>query len=199
MKINYRLPLIGCVLLVMPISTIFAADGKTYPGSICQYWTAPVEEGNAKRNKFQVSQFGWVGNDPAANNRIGIVCPIIRDSQRGGIERVMVRGFHPNCPPGNGNRCPGDNECVLRIMQGLDGPPRRTIPSSGLQEMARWNDASPRTVSDGVFATLLWGATNISIPDFTNSQDPSQGSTIVLFCRIEPGVRINFIYVGEET
>jgi hypothetical protein len=185
------LGILVAVWFLLPLESAIAADGKSYPGSICQYWTAPLTDGNAKRNKLQVSQFGWVGNHPSANNRIGIVCPLVRDSMRGGIERIMVRGFDPDCPPSSGRNCPGNNECTLRIMPGLEGTPRREI---GPQEMARWNDAS-----SGSNATLLAGFTNISIPDFTNAEDPSQGSTIVLFCRIEPGVRINFIYVGEES
>lgn len=186
---------IGILLFIsslLPLNAVLAADGKSYPGTICQYWTAPVSDGNAKRSRLQVSQFGWVGNDPAANNRIGVVCPLVRDSMRGGIERVMVRGWHPDCPSTSGHHCPGNNECTLRIMQGIEGPPRQEFEPV---EMVRWEvgDAGGRD------AAMMANWRNISVPDFTDAAQPSQGSTIVLFCRIAPGARINFIYVGEET
>lgn len=189
--IRFVLSILATVPFVAPGSA-GAADGKTYPGSICQYWTAPVSDRNAKRNKMQVSQFGWVGNDPAANFRLGVVCPLVRDSMRGGgLERVMVRGFHPNCPGGRGDECPGNTECTLRIMQGIEGPPR--TPEPGTRSMVRFHSGG------GPAATMLAGWTDIQIPDFTDAEDLSQGSTIVLFCRLAPGARINMIYVGEAT
>lgn len=195
MNVNILIRFLGAVLIASPLllsNPAFAADGKSYPGTICQYWTASGSDGNANRSRLEVSQFGWIGNDREANKRIGVVCPLIRDSMRAGIERVMVRGWHPDCPSTSGTNCPGNSECTLRIMPMSDGFPRQEI---GPHKMVRWEvgDAGGRE------ALMFAGFVNISVPDFVDAESPGQGSTIVLFCRLAPGARINSIYVGEGT
>ncbi len=195
-----------CALLlvsVLPTGVATAADGKSYPGTICQYWTAPASAQNARRGRMEVSQFGWVGNKAGASNRLGLVCPLIRDSMRSGIERVLVRASHPSCgnstsnnASGKGLPCPGESRCTLRVMNGNADMVRND--GGGERDLVRINEPNASNASDtSAFMALNWQ--NVPVPDFTNAMDHTQGSTLVLFCRIAAGVRITSIYVGEGT
>lgn len=181
------LRLLALVFLSVSGTTAWA-DGKTYPATICQYWTT---DENAHRSRMIVSQFGRVGNDPASNRRLGVVCPLIRDSQRSGIDRVMVRATHRNCPGvAEGGECPGNTECTLRIMY-TNGDHVRT--QIGPTELIRLDE------SQHAAAFMFANWEGISVPDYTNAEDFGQGSTIVVFCRLAPGADLASFYVGERT
>ncbi len=169
-----------------------AADVKSYPGAICQYWTANE---NANRSRMQVSQFGWVGNAPDSRRRLGVVCPLIRDSMRAGIDRVFVRVLDTDCASGDdvpglsrGEACATPTSCTLNIMHNNGENVRNAQGEKPLVTHDSQNVGA---------AYLFANWEGISVPDFTNAEDIRQGSTIVLFCEIAPGARLTSIYVGE--
>ncbi len=167
-----------------------AADGKTYPATVCERWNAPE---NAPRSAMAVSQFGRIINQ-SNNQRLGIVCPIVRDSMRGKIERIKAWGIHRNCAGrGEGQTCPGNSRCTFRIMQ-MSGDQARSSSPAANEPMVRVDE------SQQAAAIIAVGWVNLSVPDFTsaNGTGPS-GSTFVLFCRLAPGAELSSIYIGEET
>jgi hypothetical protein len=184
--------LLVSIPVVFGVSLAHGADGKTYPATICQYWTAPE---NANRGRMIVSQFGFVGNDAEASRRLGVVCPLIRDSQRSGIERIFVRAEDENCSSTTlsaGQACQTPSECTFRVMHSNG----RTIRNGNGDIRQLVTHGSPQPAGPAILFANWEG---ISVPDFTNAESTSQGSTFVLFCQIAPGARINSIYVGEGT
>jgi len=77
-------------------------DKKTWPATICQRWSGA---GNPSAAHLEVSQFGALINK--ANQRLGVVCPLVRDAQSGGILDVRVFGFSPRCTAAMNHACPG--------------------------------------------------------------------------------------------
>ena len=79
--------------ITMPI---YAAeqDGKFYPGTMCKI----ADMDHEHRNKLRFGKFGFVVNQ-SSNNRVRVVCPIIRDemnTNRGVTVRVFFHDSHPS-------------------------------------------------------------------------------------------------------
>lgn len=187
--------MLGAGAVLALTAPAMAADGKSYPATICQYWTA---DENAGRGQMVVSQFGWVGNAPEATSRLGVVCPIIRDSMRAGLERVFVRATDDNCRSSDGftglrlgEACSAPSSCTLRIMHANGENVRSNLGTRNLVAFGTQPEGPALLFSN-------WEG-DIAIPDYTNAEEVNQGSTIVLFCLIAPGARLTSIYVGEAT
>lgn len=164
-----------------------AADGKTFPATICQRHT---DAENAPGRSRVVSQFGRIINrHPSLNLRV--VCPLPRDSMRRGIERVKVWGLHRGClSVAQGELCPGVNRCVFRVMDMRAEVPREQL----IRNLERIDE------SGGAAAILAANFPPISVPSFTSAAGfGNTGSIFVLFCDLAPGAELTSIYLGEGT
>jgi hypothetical protein len=146
-------------------------DKKTWPATICQRWSGA---GNPSASYLEVSQFGGLINK--ANQRLGVVCPLIRDSQSDRILDVRVWGFSPNCTAALGHTCLGlTTRCTMRVMNLTADWIRYTSTKT----LTRFDPGNVRRIA------AVW--TNISMPDFVWGAPVQNGSSFVMFCEIGAG------------
>jgi hypothetical protein len=176
---------------MLTLGAAAAADGKHYPATFCQHHSNPDQP---SESRMLTSQFGRIIND--ANRALTVVCPIIRDSLRGGgIDRVKVWGIHRNCPPSTPefSECPGTNRCIFRVMTETGD----TIRTTRTGNMVRIDEQTPQNTGNTRFIAVNFS--DIDVRDFTNANALGTGSTYVLTCTISRDAELSSYYVGERT
>jgi hypothetical protein len=147
-------------------------DKKTWPATICQRWTGA---GNPSASYLEVSQFGGLINKKATQ-RLGVVCPLMRDSQSGKILDLRVFGFSPKCTAALGHTCLGlTTRCTLRVMNLTADWIRYTSTKT----LERYDYSNVRRIG------ALW--TNISVPNYVWGAPTGNASSFVMFCEIGAG------------
>jgi hypothetical protein len=162
-----------------------ASDGKTWPATICQRWTAPS---NPSASNLDVSQFGRLVNK--SNQRLGVVCPLERDSMTHKIEEVRVFAFSPSCVAASQNQpCAGlTTRCTMRVMDLPADHPRYTSTKT----LVRFDGGNPGSAA---WMTARW--TNITMPNFGAGAPLWNGSSFVMFCEIGPQEHLGGFYLQE--
>jgi len=156
-------------------------DTKTWPATICQRWTGA---GNPSASYLEVSQFGGLINK--ANQRLGVVCPLVRDSQSGGIYEVSVFGFSPRCTAALGHSCLGlTTRCTMRVMNLTADWIRYTATKT----LRTFDDRNVRRIR------AMW--TQLSVPDYVWGAPPQNGSSLVMFCEIGVGEHLSGFSLTE--
>ena len=147
-------------------------DKKTWPATICQRWTGA---GNPSAAYLEVSQFGGLINKKATQ-RLGVVCPLMRDSQSGEIVDVRVWGFSPNCTAAMGHTCLGlTTRCTMRVVNlTVDW-----IRYTSTKLLTRYDPGNVRRIA------ARWSY--INMPDFDVGAPLQNSSSFVIFCEIGAG------------
>lgn len=181
---NLRLKkILVLTLLCIGVSEVHAADGKSYPGSICKRWTGQsANEEFAGNSAFGISQFGFIVNK-SATRRLRVICPLTREHHGANFEYVTVQGTFDQCLNGN---CFEASGCRFHIVNVFGESvaskhfllnPAQPVPTTSAQQ----NFPSGGTAHRTNFPSNL-----------------SQGSTYVLVCSIRPGHRLTRIELVED-
>jgi hypothetical protein len=164
-----------------------AADGKTWPTTICQRWTAAS---NPSASYLDVSQFGRLVNK-SLTKRLGVVCPLMRDSMSSKIEVVRVFAANPSCiGAGQGQACGGlTTRCTMRVNNLTTdlNPPRY----ESMKTLKRFDNGN------GTYAWLTTSWSNITMPNFPAGAQLWNGSAFVMFCEIGVGEYLGGFYLQE--
>ncbi len=159
-----------------------AADGKSYPGSICNRWTGQAaNEDFAGDNALGISQFGFIVNK-SSTKRLRVICPLAREHHGANFKYVTAQGTFDQCLNG---ACTSPSGCRFHVVN-VSGDsvasghfllnPAQPVPNSAQQNFPSGGTAH-----------------RVDFPS-----DLSQGSTYTLVCALQPGHRLTRIELVED-